>query len=101
MPIRIQRSRAKGWKKPENTVNVTRPGPWGNPFTASLPIDAVRAYSRWLRGAADLHHVGFPPTRDEISALRGKNLMCWCAIGQPCHADILLELANPKEPASG
>lgn len=26
--------------------------------------------------------------------LRGKNLACWCALDQPCHADVLLELAN-------
>ena len=29
-----------------------------------------------------------------IAELRGKNLMCWCAIGPPCHADVLLEIAN-------
>jgi hypothetical protein len=27
--------------------------------------------------------------------LRGKNLACFCAIDKPCHADVLLELANP------
>lgn len=26
--------------------------------------------------------------------LRGKHLMCWCPLDQPCHADVLLELAN-------
>ncbi|MFJ3957723.1 DUF4326 domain-containing protein [Arthrobacter sp. NPDC090010] len=26
--------------------------------------------------------------------LRGKDLMCWCPIDAPCHADVLLELAN-------
>ena len=26
--------------------------------------------------------------------LRGKNLACWCALDQPCHADVLLEIAN-------
>jgi hypothetical protein len=26
--------------------------------------------------------------------LGGKNLACWCPIDQPCHADVLLELAN-------
>jgi hypothetical protein len=31
-PTRIQRKREKGWRKPENTVCVTRPGKWGNPF---------------------------------------------------------------------
>jgi len=32
MPKRIQRRRTKGWKMPENTVCVTRPGMFGNPF---------------------------------------------------------------------
>ena len=27
-------------------------------------------------------------------ALRGKDLVCWCPLDQPCHADVLLELAN-------
>lgn len=27
--------------------------------------------------------------------LRGKDLACWCPLDQPCHADVLLELANP------
>ena len=31
-PVRIQRQRAKGWKMPPNTVSVTRPGKFGNPF---------------------------------------------------------------------
>jgi len=26
--------------------------------------------------------------------LAGKNLACWCKLGEPCHADVLLELAN-------
>lgn len=39
--------------------------------------------------------VGPPPTLMAIqTALRGKNLACWCKIGQPCHADVLLEIAN-------
>jgi hypothetical protein len=31
----------------------------------------------------------------DLSDLRGKNLACWCKQGIPCHADVLLELANP------
>ncbi len=27
-------------------------------------------------------------------ALRGRDLVCWCPLDQPCHADVLLELAN-------
>ncbi|MFE6354340.1 DUF4326 domain-containing protein [Streptomyces rochei] len=26
--------------------------------------------------------------------LRGRDLMCWCPLDEPCHADVLLELAN-------
>jgi len=29
-----------------------------------------------------------------LHALRGKNLACFCPLDQPCHADVLLELAN-------
>ena len=32
---------------------------------------------------------------NEIRAeLAGKNLACWCRLDQPCHADVLLEVAN-------
>lgn len=38
---------------------------------------------------------GLAPSHAEIkSALRGKNLACWCPLDQPCHADVLLEIAN-------
>lgn len=32
--------------------------------------------------------------RAEIARLRGHDLACWCPLDQPCHADVLLELAN-------
>lgn len=34
-------------------------------------------------------------------ALAGKNLACWCPLDQPCHADVLLELANREESTDG
>lgn len=35
------------------------------------------------------------PSLSKIQAeLSGKNLACWCALDAPCHADVLLELAN-------
>lgn len=47
---------------------------------------------------AGLDAVNGYPTRTRLVAglddLRGKNLACWCALDRPCHADILLELAN-------
>ena len=89
MPIRIQLSRKKGWRMPQNTVSVARPGKWGNPF----PIAeygrelAVRNYRRKLEGMAAIGAL-------DLSELRGKNLACWCKPGDPCHADVLLEMAN-------
>ena len=34
-PVRVQLSRKKGWRMPENTVSVARPGRWGNPWPLS------------------------------------------------------------------
>lgn len=42
---------------------------------------------------------GEAPSRDDIrEVLGGKNLACWCRPGQPCHADVLLEIANAADP---
>ena len=39
-----------------------------------------------------------PPTITEIVAeLRGKDLACFCPLDQPCHADVLLEIANAEK----
>jgi len=32
-----------------------------------------------------------------LHELRWKNLACWCGLDKPCHADVLLELANKPE----
>jgi hypothetical protein len=34
---------------------------------------------------------------ENLYKLKGKNLACWCRLDQPCHADVLLELANKFE----
>jgi hypothetical protein len=34
------------------------------------------------------------PPRPDLNPLRGRDLACWCPLDQPCHADVLLELAN-------
>lgn len=89
MPERIQQKRTRGWRKPENTVSVARPGKWGNPFTVEEfgQHEAVRRFEQMMRWKlADDAHL--------LDALRGKNLMCFCPPDQPCHADVLLELAN-------
>jgi hypothetical protein len=40
---------------------------------------------------------GAAPSLDDLrAALRGRNLACWCKAGDPCHADVLLEMANRR-----
>jgi hypothetical protein len=36
------------------------------------------------------------PFREAVESLRGRDLACWCPPGQPCHADVLLSLANEE-----
>lgn len=31
---------------------------------------------------------------ESVKNLAGKDLACWCPLDSPCHADVLLELAN-------
>lgn len=89
---------------PPNTVYVGRPTKWGNPAKIGTihwwdwnvkvyPIrnreDAVEYYRDWLpRNFTDKE------IREE---LRGKDLACWCPLSRPCHADILLAIANLED----
>jgi hypothetical protein len=116
MPERIQLRRTKGWRKPPDAVVVARPTRWGNPFnwknspsvvwpmgceepvyvTASdRRYNAVRDFENLIRYGGGLN--GYP-SHDEIRRdLAGRDLCCWCPPGHPCHADVLMEIAN--EPA--
>lgn len=99
-PKRIQRKRTKGWKMPEGVVYVGRPSKWANPFKVedyATPETAVAVYSEWLSGEYRNLLIK-PPTLKEIREnLRGKDLACWCREGAPCHADVLLTIANREE----
>ena len=91
MPKRIQRKRTKGWRMPAGAVYVGRPTKWGNPCRSGTRDENVRSYRALLsQGPRDWRQL-----REEAKrALRGKDLVCWCPPGQPCHADVLLEIAN-------
>lgn len=110
MPERIQRRRTKGWRMPENTVYVGRGSKWGNPWregstgwtikpgglidrephdplTREQAVESYRNSVEWYANETEY--------AEYIRAtLRGKNLACWCPLDQPCHADVLLEIAN-------
>ncbi len=109
---------------PEGAVYVGRPSRWGNPFTwrgerVHLYVRQPNGRRAWqtMIGPArrpDPHRDNerLSPTEltnafasyaverlsDEthwLDDIRGHDLACWCPLGQPCHADVLLELANP------
>lgn len=116
-PIRIQLRRTKGWRMPENTVKVDRATKWGNPFVVTecreagyvgtnedIAARCVGAFRGWLttpfwreNWCGEESQRARAAIRDGLHQLRGKNLACWCALDAPCHADVLLELANKPE----
>lgn len=89
-PRRIQRKRTKGWKMPPNTVSVARPGLWGNPYSVEEygREEAIRLFRERL--TVHCPDMGARARR----VLRGYNLACFCPLDVPCHADVLLEIAN-------
>lgn len=111
-PHRVQLSRSKGWKMPPDTVKVDRTTKWGNPYritesVAGTPL--VVFYSseegdpaRNMKEARALAVEGFRAwlqyegwsDGDIRAELSGKNLACWCPLDGPCHADVLLAIAN-------
>lgn len=94
-PKRIQRKRTKGWRMPAGAFYVGRPTRWGNPYPAQC-FSFLRLYRRFLLETP----VGIELAREARLRLRGKDLACWCPLKDkdghhvPCHADVLLEIAN-------
>lgn len=103
-PKRVQLSRAAGWKMPENTIKVDRTTKWGNPFvmgqqrTRAECVDLFRklccGYICLTRGDPEEQRRYLNTLRADLPELAGKNLACWCPKGEPCHADVLLELSK-------
>lgn len=112
-PHRIQRRRTKGWRMPENTVYVGRPSRWENPWRVGSFVWTIKPGGVIDREPHDPLTVGQAiesfrnsmewqcADQDYLSRLRselaGKNLACWCPLDQPCHTDVLLEIANGGE----
>lgn len=95
-PRRIQLRRSRVWRKPPGAVVVARPSRWGNPFRIGefSREEAIARHREWL--------LAQPALVEEVrTQLEGRDLACWCPLEDdegrrvPCHADTLLELANP------
>lgn len=53
-----------------------------------------------MRSSCPPHGRFLKTTVDDVrTALAGRDLACWCPLDQPCHADVLLALANTQEAA--
>lgn len=117
-PIRLQLSRHKGFNLQAHSravnglaaVKVDRTTLFGNPFRIGEPCDR-KIIRRWgwdfkhpefvcddaetavrrFRGCIGKDEAIWPFVREHIA---GKNLACWCSALAPCHADVLLEIAN-------
>jgi len=105
-PVRLQYRRTKGFKlvSPNGLPNicVDRRSKWGNPF-----VVGEVAYLKCPGGITlqpvkitnDICLKLFNESAEEMAdiiqkELRGKNLVCWCRPDRPCHADILITIAN-------
>lgn len=92
MPERIQQRRLKGWRMPPNSRSVTRSSKhYGNPFPWEEigRAAAVEAFRHWIYAPEQA------ALRERIRReLKGLHLACFCPLGEPCHADVLLTIAN-------
>lgn len=117
-PKRVQMSRQRPWRTDHpDAVIVARPSKWGNPFVIGQPgvPDAKAAANLYVAmvliceygrqcvvaDPSTVMHViteGLPGPIATLQAirseLRGRDLACWCPLDEPCHADVLLMLAN-------
>jgi Domain of unknown function (DUF4326) len=93
MPSRIQRRRLRGWRQPINAIYVGRPTKWGNPYKFGVGDHAAEEAAALYR--RDLIAGSLPFTIDDVRReLKGRDLVCWCKPGAPCHADVLLAEAT-------
>ena len=103
---------------PEGAVYVGRPGKWGNPYAidrlsaheyVGLDPDGTESIDGWggrnfaAEWAVRMYRADLVASvlgaevYDRIRhELAGKDLACWCPLDQPCHADVLLEIANAR-----
>jgi hypothetical protein len=103
---------------PEGAVYVGRPSKWGNPFEVVKSAGRFLVFDSRLNDGylsahddkADAHRQAVvdwildlekDPLRLVVAGamateLRGHDLACWCPVGTPCHADVILDLVNAE-----
>lgn len=126
-PKRIQMSRQRPWRAehPEAVIVDRRTGR-GNWYVLTKDTSRTPDRGWWVGMASDPKIVGPYEHKAEaagkavdwfredcigvlraetnrafaasLAQLRGHDLACWCPLDAPCHADVLLELANAEAP---
>lgn len=89
-PSEVQLRRTKGWRMPPHTKKVARPGRWGNPFRVGVDGTAEECVARYAQHLEDNPELKEAAKRE----LRGWDLACFCKLGDPCHRQPLLRVAN-------
>lgn len=90
---------------PEGAIYVGRPTEDGNRYIVGEKIEHVDGKTHYVTDNAEAKKLymewviwqceRFPGWRNVIkNDLGGHDLCCWCGLDQPCHADVLLEIAN-------
>jgi hypothetical protein len=96
MPRRLRIRQLSQLTDTEGAVIVAAPSRWTIPpqvhRRTGVSFDTVLVWFReWLTTST---HPNAVAMRADLPQLRGRDLACWCALDAPCHADLLLELAN-------
>lgn len=100
-PKRIQRKRTRGWRMPPGAIYVGRPGRWGNHIKVGDygKSPQARRTAHWLAVLGFEKSIEWNPEGEAYKEaarreLRGHDLACFCRLDEPCHADVLLRIAN-------
>lgn len=105
MNYRTQRSRTRVPGIEPGSVYIGRPSQWGNPATVGQyykPVDGepVLVSNRYLAVDLFYRHIKHLAQTDVdafilwVKPLIGKNVCCWCPVGEVCHGDIILYIAD-------
>lgn len=86
-----------GGRTPDGAVFVGPPNRWGIAYFSMTSVSDALGERKSITEHVATYRENLLKNEmlAEIRAeLAGRDLACGCAIGAPCHADVLLELAN-------
>lgn len=108
MPKRVLLEAYKSKPLPNHVIDVSYPGMWGNPFIVGVhgtDKECVEMFENLMAGFLCTTQDNWIDQRisyfymiKHLGLLAGKDLACVCPLDKPCHADVLLKLANSKRP---